>query len=158
MTTKGKFVRVKIRACETLYIGDIHITDTKSRVSDIINDNRMFIELVNATEEGKIDDIEIGYIALHKSIIESVSVVEENSEKEAQPYYGYEINKEQKDSFQHTITDNHIVRIIGEWHIFNIAEYKFYIFENSFFQIFAGFCQHLACKIQTCNTSRFPNN
>ncbi len=94
ITTKGKFVRVKIRACETLYIGDIHITDTKSRVSDIINDNRMFIELVNATEEGKIDDIEIGYIALSKSIIESV--VEENSNKDVQPHYGYAINKEEK--------------------------------------------------------------
>ncbi len=105
MTTKGKFVRVKIRAFETLYTGDIYITDIKSRVSDIINDNRMFIELVNATEEGKIDDIEIGYIALSKSIIESVSVVEENSKKEVQPHYGYEINKEEKNSFQHTITN-----------------------------------------------------
>ena len=96
MTTKGKFVRVKIRACETLYIGDLYITDIKSRVSDIINDNRMFIELVNTTEEGKIDDIEIGYIAISKSVIESVSLIEENSEKEVQPQYGYVINKEEK--------------------------------------------------------------
>jgi len=90
----GKFVTVKIKAHGKLYTGDIHITEVQSRVSDILNDNRKFISLVNATEQGKIDDLEIGFVALNKSIVESVSITEDQSEKEENPFYSYDTNKE----------------------------------------------------------------
>ena len=88
-----------MNSAQKKYTGDIYINDINIRVSDIINDNRKFISLVNAAEEGKIDDIEIGCIALNKSIIESVSVIEDNSEKEELRYYGYTTIKEEKNPF-----------------------------------------------------------
>ena len=77
----GKIVRVKIKIREKFYSGDIYINETKSRVSDIVNDNRKFISLFNAAEETKHDRIKIGYIAFNKSIVEWVSAIDNNSEK-----------------------------------------------------------------------------
>ncbi len=84
---EGKFIRVKIKTREKLYTGDIYIGDTISRASDIVNDNRKFISLANAAEETKLDSIKIGYIALNKSIVDWVSVIEgsfETSEAQIQ--------------------------------------------------------------------------
>lgn len=91
---EGKFIKVKIKAHEKLYTGDIYVDEVNNRVSDILNDKRKFISLVNATEEGKIDDIKIDYIALNKSIVESVSIIEDNSDKEDNPLKSHITNKE----------------------------------------------------------------
>jgi hypothetical protein len=89
----GKFVRVKIKSREKLYTGDIYITEINSRISDIMNDSRKYISLVNATEDGKIDDMKIGYVVINKSIVETVSLIEDNSVKEELQVYGHVTNK-----------------------------------------------------------------
>ncbi len=89
----GKFVRVKIKSREKLYTGDIYITEINSRISDIMNDSRKYISLVNATEDGKVDDMKIGYVVINKSIVETVSLIENNSVKEELQVYGHVTNK-----------------------------------------------------------------
>ena len=79
---EGKLVRVKIKTREKLYSGYIYINEAKHRISDIVNDNRKFISLVNAAEETKLDSKKIGYIALNKSIVDCVSTINDNSEKQ----------------------------------------------------------------------------
>ncbi len=65
----GSFIRVKLKAEDKTYHGDIYLTDLKCRLSDIMNDDRKFISIVNTTQELGDGDIEIGFLLLNKSII-----------------------------------------------------------------------------------------
>ncbi len=47
----GNFIRVILKAEDKIYHGDIYLTDLKCRVSDIMNDDRKFISLVDTTQE-----------------------------------------------------------------------------------------------------------
>jgi hypothetical protein len=93
-TEDGKFIRVKIKAHNKIYHGDIYVFGINGRASDRLNDDRKFLPLVNATEEGKLDELELGYITLNKSVIESVSEIEDNSKEEEQPIYSYTTNRD----------------------------------------------------------------
>ncbi len=76
-TKDGKFVRIKLKAFENIYRGDIYITDASGRVSDIVNDERRFISLIQTTRETDIDEIEIGYLAINKSVVEWICIEKE---------------------------------------------------------------------------------
>ncbi len=78
-TKDGKFVRIRIKAFENIYHGDIYITDSKGRVSDIVNDDRKFISLINTTRETEIDEFDIGYLAINKSVVEWICIESEKS-------------------------------------------------------------------------------
>ncbi len=83
---EGSFVKVKLKVGEKIYRGDIYVHGYTKRVSDIVNDKRQFISLVNTCEEVKSRDfdVEIGYIALNKRQVEWVRIVERDpKEKEA---------------------------------------------------------------------------
>ncbi|MCP5003756.1 MAG: hypothetical protein GY941_07350 [Planctomycetes bacterium] len=84
---EGRFIRVKIMVREKSYTGYIHVDEINSRVSDIVNDNRKFISLSDTSEEKRMGDIKIGYIAFNKSIVDWVSPIEEHSEKEEGSIY-----------------------------------------------------------------------
>ncbi len=76
-TKDGKFVRIKLKAFENIYRGDIYITDASGRVSDIVNDERRFISLIETTRETDIDEVEIGYLAINKSVVEWICIEKE---------------------------------------------------------------------------------
>ena len=65
----GNFTRVILKAEDATYQGDIYLTDLKFRVSDIMNDDRKFISIVNATREVGDKTLKIGFFILNKSII-----------------------------------------------------------------------------------------
>ncbi len=69
---KGRFARIVLEAENATYKGDIHLTDLKLRVSDIMNDDRKFVSIVNATREVSDKTIKIGFFILNKSIIHLV--------------------------------------------------------------------------------------
>lgn len=71
----GQHVRVRIKAGDKIYRGDLFVGKTE-RISDTINDTRRFIILSSAKEEGKLSDISIGFLALNKDSIESVRLCE----------------------------------------------------------------------------------
>lgn len=71
----GQQIRVRIKAGDKIYRGDLFVGKTE-RISDTINDTRRFIILSNAKEEGKLSDISIGFLALNKDSIESVRLSE----------------------------------------------------------------------------------
>ena len=64
---KGKFLRLKLKAREKIYYGDLYIPAHLDRVSDVINDERTFVSLSNTKEETKASEINIGYLAVNKS-------------------------------------------------------------------------------------------
>jgi hypothetical protein len=74
-TRDGQQMRVRVKAGEKTYRGDLFVSNTE-RISDTINDARRFIVLSNAKEEGKLSDISIGFLALNKDSIESVRLCE----------------------------------------------------------------------------------
>lgn len=71
----GQYARVRIKAGDKIYRGDLFVAKTE-RISDTINDTRRFVILSNAKEEGKLSDISIGFLALNKDSIESVRLCE----------------------------------------------------------------------------------
>jgi len=76
----GRFVSVRMKAQGKTYTGDIYVTAVKCRVSDIVNDSRKFLSIINATEQTKISDINIGFVAFNKSSIEWICEVKSDSE------------------------------------------------------------------------------
>ena len=79
---KGKFVRVKLKARERIYYGDVFIPAHYNRVSDVINDERTFISITNTKEETKASEINIGYLAINKNVVEWVRLLGEEAKPE----------------------------------------------------------------------------
>ena len=84
----GNFIRVMLKAEDKIYHGDIYLTDLKCRVSDIMNDDRKFISIVNTTHEIGDSNIKIGFFVLNKSIINWIREDKDVSEKEEVPFSG----------------------------------------------------------------------
>lgn len=78
----GNFTRVRLKAEDQTYHGEIYLTDLKCRLSDIMNDNRKFISIVNTTQEVGDNNLKIGFLLLNKSIINWIYEDKEVSEKE----------------------------------------------------------------------------
>jgi hypothetical protein len=74
---KGGFVRVRIKSGDKFYLGDLFVPEYFSRVSDVLNDNKRFIILINAVEEAKLKDIPVGFIAINKNLAEWIKLGEE---------------------------------------------------------------------------------
>jgi len=71
---KGNLIKVRLKAGEKKYVGDIFVPEGHSRVSDVINDNRHFIVLSNAIEEGHARDVQIGFLAINKNLTEWIEL------------------------------------------------------------------------------------
>ena len=81
ISESGNFTRVILKAENATYQGDIYLTDLKFRVSDIMNDNRKFIAIVNATQEVGDKTLKIGFFILNKSIINWIREDKDTSER-----------------------------------------------------------------------------
>ncbi len=68
----GNFTRVILEVEGATYKGDIYLTDLKFRVSDIMNDDRKFLSIVNATRDVGNTSLKIGFFILNKSMINLV--------------------------------------------------------------------------------------
>ncbi len=89
----GNFIRVRLKAEDKIYHGDIYLTDLKCRVSDIMNDDRTFISLVNTTEEVGDSTFKRGFFLVNKSIISWIYEGKEDSEKGESPFSRSAFNK-----------------------------------------------------------------
>ena len=81
----GNFIRVRLKAEDKIYHGDIYLTDLKCRVSDIMNDDRKFISIVNTTQEIGDNNLKIGFFLVNKSMISWIYESKEDSAKEKYP-------------------------------------------------------------------------
>jgi hypothetical protein len=70
---KGQFVRIRFKAGDKTYVGDVFLPEN-FRVSDLISENKRFIVLVNAVEEAPTRDLPIGFLALNKTMIKWVEL------------------------------------------------------------------------------------
>ncbi len=68
----GEFVGVRIKTGDTTYTGDVFVSDYLSRVSDVMNDRKPFLVLINTVEETKALDVQVGFIAINKNLIQSI--------------------------------------------------------------------------------------
>ncbi len=80
---EGRFVNVKLGVGDVIYRGEIFIPGHDKRVSDVLNDRRLFISMIDTVEEmkGRDYNYKIGYIALSKKVVEWVRIVESVPEK-----------------------------------------------------------------------------
>ena len=88
---EGKFVRVRVKVRDKVYKGNLFVPLHLNRVSDTINDERQFVILVDTTEEAKLADIQVGFIALNKNSIEWVQLVEEGAQGAEQSHSAYQL-------------------------------------------------------------------
>ena len=77
----GNFTTIILRAKEATYQGDIYLTDLKFRVSDIMNDDRKYISINNATREVGDKVVNVGFIMINKSIINWIREGREMAER-----------------------------------------------------------------------------
>jgi hypothetical protein len=73
---KGKYVKVCLKAGGKIYYGDIFVPAHLDRLSNVINDARHFVPVVNTREETSSTEIELGFVAINKSAIEWVRLLE----------------------------------------------------------------------------------
>ena len=88
---EGKFVKVRVKTGDKVYHGEIFIPHYFHRVSDVINDNRPFLSLANTTEQTKASEINIGFLAVNKAVIEWVRLLEEKPKSDNEDQVSYEI-------------------------------------------------------------------
>ena len=81
----GRLIKVRLKAGEKVYFGDIFLPEYFHRASDIINDERHFIILSNAFEETRVRDVQIGFLAINKNLTEWIELknTDESEEKES---------------------------------------------------------------------------
>lgn len=78
----GQFVRVRIKTVDTTYSGDVFVPDYLSRVSDVMNDRKPFLILINTVEETRAIDVQVGFIAINKNLIQSIRLANEQQRSE----------------------------------------------------------------------------
>ena len=77
---KGRFVKVCLKARDKTYFGEIFVPSHISRLSNVINDQRQFIALTNTREETATTEIKIGFLAINKSAVEWIRLLEREKE------------------------------------------------------------------------------
>src|SRR5688500_20327068 len=70
---KARWVTVRVETEGAVYEGRIFVPETKKRVSDVLCDDRLFLNLTDVTISGA-TEIE-SFVALNKSFVKSVRVV-----------------------------------------------------------------------------------
>lgn len=88
---EGRFVTVRLKVEDRIYRGNLFVPRHLNRVSDTINDDRQFVTLVDAREEGKMADIHVGFIALNKNSVEWVRLGEKASDEGEQSHTAYQV-------------------------------------------------------------------
>jgi hypothetical protein len=83
---KGEFLKVRVKAGDKAYAGDVFVPDYMSRVSDVLNDKKPFIVLVNTVEETKAVDVKVGFIAINKNMIQSIRLSDEKQIEQEQEF------------------------------------------------------------------------
>ena len=83
---EGQFIRVRVKTGDKTYAGDLFVPDYMSRVSDVVNDKKPFIILVNSVEETKAVDIKVGFIAINKNMVQSIRLSDEKQTEKDQEF------------------------------------------------------------------------
>jgi hypothetical protein len=78
-TKKGKLFKVRLKAKDKLYWGDIFVPEDLRRPSDVFNDERKFVLLLNTKEETSASDLHIGFLAINKDAVEWIRIVEDEA-------------------------------------------------------------------------------
>ncbi len=71
----GEFAKVRLKAKDRVYYGDVYVPGHTNRVSDVMNDEKSFLSLIHTYEETKSHDLEIGYVAINKNTVEWVRIL-----------------------------------------------------------------------------------
>jgi hypothetical protein len=73
---KARWATVRIETEGTVYVGRLFVPETKKRLSDVLCDDRPFLNLTDVTinDSGFIEP----FVALNKSFVKSVRVMQED--------------------------------------------------------------------------------
>src|SRR5688500_6710248 len=78
---RARWATVRIETEGTVYVGRIYVPETKKRLSDVLCDDRPFLNLTEVSI-GDSDTVE-PYVAVNKSFIKSVRVLHEEETEPA---------------------------------------------------------------------------
>jgi hypothetical protein len=95
---KGKFVKVRIKMKDKMYSGNLFIPPHLNRLSDVINDERPFISIVNTKEETGVSEDYIGFLVINKNVIEWLRLIETEPKSDKRSKDVYEISTMQERS------------------------------------------------------------
>jgi hypothetical protein len=79
---KGQFIKLRLKTGGKTYSGEVFVPEYMNRVSDVINDKKPFIVLVNTVEETRAIDVPVGFIAINKNMVESIHLADEKQTEE----------------------------------------------------------------------------
>lgn len=82
----GRLIRIRLKAGEKVYVGEVYVPGHLSRVSDVINDGRNFIVLSNALEETGVRDLPMGFLAMNKNLIEWIELKNEQGGEDGEEF------------------------------------------------------------------------
>jgi hypothetical protein len=77
---RARWATVKVEAESRIYVGRLYVPETKKRVSDILSDERLFINMVDVSVDGS-SELE-PFVALNKRYIRTVRVIDEGRAEE----------------------------------------------------------------------------
>jgi hypothetical protein len=77
----GTFVKARLTVGEETYSGEIFVPEYLNRLSDVINDRKQFIILINAVEENHVRDIPIGFLAINKNQVVRLELKKADEER-----------------------------------------------------------------------------
>jgi hypothetical protein len=83
--TRAKWATVRIETDDGVYVGRIYVPETKKRLSDVLSDDRPFLNLTEVSVNGS-ERVE-QFIALNKRYVRTVRVLNEG-EAEVVPLRG----------------------------------------------------------------------
>jgi hypothetical protein len=66
----GHFERVQVKTGDYTYSGDVFVPSYCRRLSDVINNKRPFLIMINTVGEMKLRDVQVGFIAINKNLVE----------------------------------------------------------------------------------------
>ena len=74
--TRARWATVRIETEAHVYVGRIYVPETKKRLSDVLSDERLFINLteVSVNDSAGIEP----FIAINKQYVRTIRVIEEN--------------------------------------------------------------------------------
>jgi hypothetical protein len=76
--SRARWERIQVDTDAASYVGKIYIPETRKRLSDLLSDERPFINLteVSVNESEKLED----YLAINKQFVRTVRVLKENDQ------------------------------------------------------------------------------
>jgi hypothetical protein len=80
---RARWATVKVETENAVYVGRLYVPETKKRVSDVLGDERPFLNLTEVSTNDAVDTE--GFLAINKAFIRTLRILDEGHPEEVKP-------------------------------------------------------------------------